>query len=78
MKPSQPGAEREAVEFEPPRAYISQLRYDSVAFVSGFTSELDRLEDQVPAVVADIDEALKTVLTSWKRVAKLSVYLDTS
>ena len=75
MRPSGRTAEREAVEFEPARAYVSQLRYDSVAFVSGFTSELDRLEDQVPAVLSDIDEALKTALTSWKQVAKLSVYL---
>lgn len=78
MRPSQPGAEREAIEFEPPRAYISQLRYDSVAFVSGFTSELDSLEDQVPAVLADIDEALKTASTSWQNMARLSVYLSRS
>jgi enamine deaminase RidA (YjgF/YER057c/UK114 family) len=78
MRPSQPGGEREAVEFEPARAYISQLRYDSVAFVSGYTSELDRLEDQVPAVLADIDEALKAASTSWQHVAKLSVYLSRS
>ena len=76
MRPSDRTAEREAVEFEPARAYVSQLRYDSVAFVSGFTSELDRLEDQVPAVLSDIDEALKTALTSWNQVAKLSVYLS--
>jgi enamine deaminase RidA (YjgF/YER057c/UK114 family) len=78
MRPSQPGGEREAVEFDPPRAYISQLRYDSVAFVSGYTSELDRLEDQVPAVLADIDEALKAASSSWQHVAKLSVYLSRS
>ena len=35
MRPSGRAAEREAIEFEPARAYISQLRYDSVAFVSG-------------------------------------------
>ena len=76
MRPSRPGAEREPVDFEPPRAYIAQLRYDSVAFVSGFTSELDRLEAQVPAVLADIDEALKAASTSWKHVARLSVYVS--
>jgi hypothetical protein len=27
-------------QFEPPRGYISQLRYDSVAFVAGFTLNL--------------------------------------
>jgi enamine deaminase RidA (YjgF/YER057c/UK114 family) len=78
MRPSGRTAEREAVEFEPARAYISQLRYDSVAFVSGFTSELDRLEDQVPAVLADVDEALKAASRSWQHVAKLSVYLSRS
>ena len=65
MRPSRPGAAREPVDFEPHRTYIAQLRYDSVAFVSGFTSELDRLEDQVPAVLADIDNALKAASTSW-------------
>jgi len=78
MRPSGRTAEREAVEFEPATAYISQLRYDSVAFVSGYTSELDRLEDQVPAVLADIDEALKAASTSWQHVVKLSVYLSRS
>ena len=76
MRASRTGAERQPVDFEPPRAYISQLRYDSVAFISGFTSELDRLEDQVPAVLADIDDALKAASTSWTHVARLSVYLS--
>jgi enamine deaminase RidA (YjgF/YER057c/UK114 family) len=76
MKPSRPGAKREPVEFEPPRGYISQLRYDSVAFVSGFTSEIDRLEAQVPAVLADIDDALKAASTTWKHVVRLSVYVS--
>ena len=76
MRPLRPAAKREPVDFEPPRAYIAQLRYDSVAFVSGFTSELDRLEAQVPAVLADIDDALKAASTSWKHVGRLSVYVS--
>ena len=76
MRPSRPDAKREPVDFEPPRGYIAQLRYDSIAFVSGFTSELDRLEAQVPAVLADIDDALKAASTSWKHVARLSVYVS--
>ena len=76
MRPSRPGAYRQPVDFEPSRIYISWLRYDSVAFVSGFTSEADSLEDQVPGVLADIDGALKDASTSWKHVAKLSVYLS--
>lgn len=78
MRPSRPGAKREPVDFEPPRAYIAQLRYDSVAFVSGFTSELDLLEAQVPAILADIDDALRAASTSWKHVVRLSFYVSRS
>jgi enamine deaminase RidA (YjgF/YER057c/UK114 family) len=78
MRPLRPGADRQPVDFEPARLYISWLRYDSIAFVSGFTSEADHLEDQVPAVLADIDDVLKAASTSWAHVAKLSVYLSRS
>jgi enamine deaminase RidA (YjgF/YER057c/UK114 family) len=76
MRPSVAATDRVAVEFEPARLYISQLRYDSVAFVSGFTSERDRLEDQVTEIFADIDGALKAASTTWNRVAKVSVYIS--
>jgi enamine deaminase RidA (YjgF/YER057c/UK114 family) len=76
MRPSRPDADRQPIDFEPSRIYISWLRYDSVAFVSGYTSELDRLEDQVSAVLDDIDEALKAASTSWNQLVKLSVYVS--
>jgi enamine deaminase RidA (YjgF/YER057c/UK114 family) len=76
MKPSRPEAERQPIDFEPSRLYISWLRYDSIAFVSGFTSELDRLEDQVSGVLGDIDDVLKAASTSWKQVVRLSVYVS--
>jgi enamine deaminase RidA (YjgF/YER057c/UK114 family) len=44
--------------------------------VSGFTSENDRLEDQVPEVLSDIDAALKAASSSWKHIVKMSVYLS--
>jgi enamine deaminase RidA (YjgF/YER057c/UK114 family) len=46
--------------------------------VSGFTSEADRLEEQVVAIVRDIDNVLQAASTSWKRVVKISVYLSRS
>jgi enamine deaminase RidA (YjgF/YER057c/UK114 family) len=61
---------------EPSRLYISWLRYDSIAFVSGFTLELDRLEDQVSAVLSDIDDVLKAASTSWKQVVRSSIYVS--
>lgn len=76
MRPSRQETERQPVDFEPSRMYISWLRYDSVTFVSGYTSELDRLEDQVSAVLGDIDHALKAASTSWNHVARLSVYVS--
>lgn len=78
MRPSGPGDDRQPVDFEPARFYISWLRYDSVAFISGFTSEADGLENQVPAVLSDIDGVLKAASTSWANVVKLSVYLSRS
>jgi enamine deaminase RidA (YjgF/YER057c/UK114 family) len=44
--------------------------------VSGFTSEADRLEDQVVSVFNDLDIALEAASTNWKHVAKLSIYLS--
>jgi enamine deaminase RidA (YjgF/YER057c/UK114 family) len=76
MRPSRPEAERQPVDFEPSRLYISWLRYDSIVFVSGFTSEVDRLENQVSAVLADIDDVLKAAATSWKHVVRLSVFVS--
>jgi enamine deaminase RidA (YjgF/YER057c/UK114 family) len=76
MRPSHKAADRHPVEFEPSRLYISQLRYDSVVFVSGFTSEADGLEKQVSEVLVDLDDALKLASTHWEQVVKVSVYLS--
>jgi enamine deaminase RidA (YjgF/YER057c/UK114 family) len=76
MRPSHPAADRHPVEFEPPRLYISQLRYDSVLFVSGFTAEADGLEKQVSEVLVDLEDALKLASTGWEQVVGVSVYLS--
>jgi enamine deaminase RidA (YjgF/YER057c/UK114 family) len=76
MRPSRPAADRQPVEFDPPRLYISQLRYDSVVFVSGFTAEADGLEKQVSEVLGDLKDALKLASTSWEQVVRVSVYLS--
>jgi enamine deaminase RidA (YjgF/YER057c/UK114 family) len=76
MRTSHPGSERQPVEFEPPRNYLRHLRYDSVVFVSGLTSEASRLEDQVPEVLAALDDTLGAASTRWAQVVKLSVYLS--
>jgi len=78
MRPSYRDAERIQVEFEPPRPYLRYLRFDSVVFVSGFTSGKEGLENQVPQIMADIKAALEAAGTTWNRVVKLSAFLHRS
>lgn len=76
LRPAQARVDREPVDFSPPRNYLSHLPYDSVVFVSGFTSEAGHLDEQVPAVITDLDNTLKAASSSWARVVKLSIFLD--
>jgi enamine deaminase RidA (YjgF/YER057c/UK114 family) len=78
MRPSRSDAERRAVEFKPPRNYLCYLRYESMVFCSGFTSEAYGLENQVPEVVRSVAAALAVAGTDWSKVAKLSLFLDRS
>lgn len=78
MRPSRPGAERKPVEFEPPRAYLRYLRYDSVLFVSGFTSSSEGLENQVPQILVDIERTLEAAAADSNKVVRLSAFLHRS
>jgi enamine deaminase RidA (YjgF/YER057c/UK114 family) len=75
MRPEQTSPSREAVDFVPPRNYLSHLCYESMVFVSGFTSQAGNIAEQVPAVVADLNNAFKAAPTSWTRVVRLSIFL---
>jgi enamine deaminase RidA (YjgF/YER057c/UK114 family) len=70
------GAVRAAVEFEPARAYIRSLNYENFVFVSGFTSELDTLEDQARQVFSDVADTLERAATGRDRIVKAAVFLD--
>jgi len=76
MRPMTPGAERQPVDFEPPRNYLCYLRYDSVLFYSGFTSDAPTLEEQVPDVIGTLANAFAISGASWSKVIKLSILLD--
>lgn len=76
MRPAQTRAEREPVDFVPARNYLSHLRYESIVFVSGFTSQAGHLDEQVPEVITDLDSTLKAASSNWTRVVKLSIFLD--
>lgn len=78
MRPSRSGAQREPVEFEPPRNYLCYLSYDSLVFCSGFTSGAATLELQLSTILTAIDGALAVAGTDWNRMVKLSLFLHRS
>ncbi len=81
MKPMISGAERRPVEFEPARNYLCYLRYDSVVFYSGYTSNADTLEDQVTEVLNAVSgaRAISGALTQdFGKTGRLSVFLRRS
>ena len=81
MKPLHSNAERHPAEFEPARNYLCCLRYDSVAFYSGYTSEANTLSDQVTDVLRTITgaRAISGGLTQdFRKSGLLSVFLHRS
>jgi enamine deaminase RidA (YjgF/YER057c/UK114 family) len=78
MRPSHPAVERKPVDFDPPRAYLRYLRFDSILFFSGYTSNADTFEAQVSQVIDIVDGALGSAGANWSQVVKLSVFLHRS
>jgi enamine deaminase RidA (YjgF/YER057c/UK114 family) len=78
MKPSRADAERRPVEFQPPRNYLCYLRYDSFVFLSGYTSDAETLENQVPQVINAVANGLIVAGTEWDKLIKLSLFLHRS
>jgi enamine deaminase RidA (YjgF/YER057c/UK114 family) len=76
MRAINPDAERRPVDFEPARNYLCYLRYDSILFYSGFTSDAPTLEEQVPDVMRTLRNAFGESGASWDKVVKLSILLD--
>jgi len=77
-KPSRTDAERQPVEFQPPRNYLCYLHYDSRVFLSGYTSDKETLDDQVPQVISAVAGGLTVAGTGWDRLVKVSLFLHRS
>src|SRR5215475_5296186 len=78
MRPSRAGAERRAVEFQPPRNYLCYLRQDSFVFLSGYTSAAETLETQVPEVIKAVTAGLMVAGSVWDKLVKMSLFLHGS
>jgi enamine deaminase RidA (YjgF/YER057c/UK114 family) len=78
MRASRADAERRPVEFEPQRNYLCYLRFDSFVFLSGYTSDAETLENQVPQVIKSVASGLTVAGTMWDKLVKISLFLHRS
>lgn len=78
MKPINHNAERRPVEFEPARNYLCYLRYDSMVFYSGYTSDAGTLNEQVTDVLKTITGARAIsggLIQDFNKTVRLAVFL---
>jgi len=78
MRPSQAGAAKRIVEYEPAIVPIRFLVYDSVVVLSGVTTVLPTLAEQFDNIFPRIAGSLKDAGSSWEKVARVSFYLHRS
>jgi enamine deaminase RidA (YjgF/YER057c/UK114 family) len=78
MRPSQPNLRKRIVEYDPPIVPIRFLVYDSVVVLSGVTTVLPTLEEQLDNILPRIAGSLTDAGSSWDKVARVSFYLHRS
>ena len=75
MRPSQPAAQKRIVEYDPAIVPIRFLVYDAVVVLSGVTTVLPTLEEQLDNILPRISGSLRDAGSSWDKVARVSFYL---
>ena len=75
MRPSQQAAQKRIVEYEPAIVPIRFIVYDSVVVLSGVTTVLPTLEEQLDNILPRISGSLRDAGSSWDKVARVSFYL---
>ncbi len=78
LRPSRQDARKRIVEYDPPIVPIRFLVYDSVVVLSGVTTVLPTLEEQIDNIVPRIQQSLADGASSWDKVARVSFYLHRS
>ncbi len=78
MRPSQPRLQKRLVEYEPPIVPLRYLVYDGVVALSGVTSVLPTLDEQVSEILPRIQGSLADARLAWKDVARVSCLLHRS
>lgn len=65
-------------EYDPPITPLRYLTYDSVVYLSGVTSEIPGLREQLDDILPRIQGSLTDAGSSWENVVKVSFYLHRS
>jgi enamine deaminase RidA (YjgF/YER057c/UK114 family) len=78
MRPSSRDAQKHLVEYDPVIVPLRYLVYDSVVILSGVTTVLPTLGEQLDNILPRIGSSLKDAGSAWARVAKISFYLQRS
>jgi enamine deaminase RidA (YjgF/YER057c/UK114 family) len=78
MRPSRSGVHKELKEYDPPIVPLRYLVYDTVVVLSGVTTVLPSLEDQLDNILPRIGSSLRDAGSSWDGAVKISFYLHRS
>jgi len=78
MRPTAPNMTKRIVEYDPPIVPIRFLVYDSIVVLSGVTTVLPSLEEQLNNIIPRITGSLADGGSSWDKVARVSFYLHRS
>jgi hypothetical protein len=78
MRPIEPNSAKRIVEYDPPIVPIRFLVYDSIVVLSGVTTVLPTLEEQLNNIIPRITGSLADAGSSWEKVARTSFYLHRS
>jgi enamine deaminase RidA (YjgF/YER057c/UK114 family) len=78
MRPTEPSMAKRVVEYDPPIVPIRFLVYDSVVVLSGVTTVLPTLEEQLNNIIPRVTGSLADGGSSWDKVARVSFYLHRS
>jgi enamine deaminase RidA (YjgF/YER057c/UK114 family) len=78
MRPLRPDSQKTIREYEPPIVPIRFLTYESLVVLSGVTTVLPTLAEQLDNILPRIEGSLKDAGSSWQRVAKISFFLHRS
>ena len=78
LRPTESSLTKRIVEYDPPIVPIRFLVYDSVVILSGVTTVLPTLSEQLDNIIPRITGSLADGGSSWDRVARVSFYLHRS